>query len=114
MSEDPDVADIGAVLDDEPSRRILTETSMHTLSASELSDRCGVSGPTVYRRLERLRRCDLVEERTEPDPSGGHHRQVYAAKLDRVTVSLDDGELTVRVDRDEDMVDRFTRFVEGI
>mgnify|MGYP002277122215 FL=1 len=84
------------------------------MSASELEKRCDASGPTIYRRLERLREHGLIAERTRPDPNGGHHTQVYEPNLQRVTVELVDGELRLEIDRREDMSDRFTRLIEGI
>ncbi|WP_276273866.1 winged helix-turn-helix domain-containing protein [Haloarcula litorea] len=115
MSEDaPAVETVAELLADETARTILTETSQQPMSATSLKERCAASGPTIYRRLERLREADLLVERTRPDPEGGHHRTVYAPNLDRVTVVLADGDLTVRIDRDERMADRFTRLVEGI
>lgn len=112
MSEDCDVEAVAALLEDETVRTILTETSEEPMSASALSERCGVSEPTIYRRLEDLRECDLVEERTRPDPSGGHHHQVYAPRLRRVTVELDDGRLVMDVQREQNMADRFTDLIE--
>lgn len=111
MSED-DVEAVAALLADETARTILTETSQQPMSASTLAERCEASGPTIYRRLERLRDQDLVVEQTRPDPSGGHHHTVYAPNFDRVTVDLQDGRFAVRVRRREDMADRFTRLVE--
>lgn len=114
MSEECDIEDIAALLEDETVRTILTATSDEPMSASELSDRCGVSEPTIYRRLEELRACDLVEEQTRPDPAGGHHHKVYAPRLQRVIVELDDGTLALTVRRRESMADRFTDLIEGI
>jgi hypothetical protein len=37
---------------------------------------------------------------------------VYAPNFGRVTVELRDGSFEVRIDRREDMVDRFTRLIE--
>jgi len=112
--DDPDVATVAGLLEDETARTILTTTSQEPMSARSLESRCDASGPTIYRRLERLREADLIVEQTRPDPDGGHHRTVYAPNLDRVVVELGDGELSVRVDRPEPMADRFTRLVEGI
>ena len=84
------------------------------MSATDLEQRCDASGPTIYRRLERLREHDLVVERTRPDPDGGHHSQVYAPNLRRVTVELRDGRFEVEIDHREDMADRFTRLIEGM
>ncbi len=114
VSEDPDLETVAGLLEDATARAILTETSQEPMSVSTLERRCDASGPTIYRRLERLRECDLVVERTRPDPDGGHHRQVYAPNLGRVTVELRDGEFHLEIDRREDMADRFTRLIEGI
>ncbi|MDZ5812910.1 winged helix-turn-helix domain-containing protein [Halorubrum sp. AD140] len=113
MSEDtPDVETVAGLLADQTVRTILTETSQEPMSATALKTRCEASGPTIYRRLERLRETDLVVEATRPDPDGGHHRTVYEPNLERITVELADGTLSVQVDRREGMADRFTRLVE--
>jgi predicted transcriptional regulator len=115
VSEDCDIEDVAALLEDETARTILTETSIEPMSATTLSERCGVSEPTVYRRLDDLRACNLIEERTKPDPASGHHHQVYAPRLERVTVTLVDGDLQLELDRrKETMADRFTELVEQI
>lgn len=105
---------IGRLLEDPTVRTILTETSQEPMSANALSDRCDASQPTVYRRLEDLRECGLLVERTRPDPDGGHHHAVYATSLERITIDLEADELTLSIDRREDMADRFTRLVEGM
>lgn len=112
MSEEDDVEAVAALFEDETTRTILTELHMQPATAADLRDRCDVSGPTVYRRLEELRERDLLVERTRLDPSDGHHRTVYDVVLDRATFELDDGEVSVRLERREDMADRFTRLVE--
>lgn len=115
MSEDCAIEDIAALLEDETARTILTATSVEPMSATALSERCGVSEPTIYRRLEDLRECNLVEEQTKPDLSGGHHEKVYQPRLERVTVSLEDGEMQLEIHRrQETMADRFTELVEGL
>ena len=114
MSEERTIESIAAVLNDSTARTILTETSQEPMSAHTLSQRCDVSEPTVYRRLEDLRACDLLVERTKLDPDRGHHRTVYATNLERITVTLLDGEFRIQVDRQEDIADRFTRLIEGM
>lgn len=84
------------------------------MSATTLSEHCGVSEPTIYRRLEDLRECDLLIERTKLDTDGGHHRTMYATNFERLTVELRDGQLDLQVDRREDPADRFTRLIEGM
>lgn len=113
MSEDdPDIETVAGLLEDQTVREILTQTSREPMPAATLKEHCEASGPTIYRRLERLRETDLVVERTRPDPDGGHHRQVYEPNLDRITIDLDDGSLSIRIERSERMDDRFTRLVE--
>ena len=114
MSEECDVETIGSLLEDPTVRTILTETSREPMSATTLSERCTASQPTVYRRLEDLRECELLVERTQPDPEGGHHRTVYTTNLRRIAVDLEDGTLHLRIERREDMADRFTRLIEGM
>lgn len=114
VSVDPDIETVAGLLEDETARTILTQTSQEPMSARTLKQQCEASGPTIYRRLEQLQECDLVVERTEPDPDEGHHRNVYAPNLRRVTVTLQDGDMTISIDRREDMSDRFTRLIEGI
>jgi DNA-binding transcriptional ArsR family regulator len=113
MSEDePDVETVAGLLEDQTVREILTETSQEPMSATTLKEHCTASGPTIYRRLERLRETGLVVEQTQPDPDGGHHRQVYEPNLDRITIELSEGSLMVEIVHCERMEDRFTRLVE--
>lgn len=113
MSEVCGLEELAAILEDETARTILTETCEQAMSAKRLSQRCDVSEPTVYRRLEDMRRCDLLEERTRPDPDG-HHHKVYSANLERIVVEVDGDGLRFEIDRREDMADRFTRLIEGM
>jgi DNA-binding transcriptional ArsR family regulator len=112
VSGDPDLAAVAALLADDAARGILAATSTEPMAASTLADRLDVSQPTVYRRLEELRACDLVTERTRPDTDAGHHHKVYAATLEGLHVDLTDGEFELRLDRREGMSDAFTRLIE--
>lgn len=113
MSEgDPDIETVAGLLEDQTVREILTHTSHEPMSARTLKDHCTASGPTIYRRIERLREADFIVEQTRPDPEEGHHRQVYTPNLDRITIDLEDGVLSMRVKRRERMADRFTRLIE--
>ncbi|MFC7237281.1 helix-turn-helix domain-containing protein [Saliphagus sp. GCM10025317] len=89
MSEGAEPPELLALLDDEYARAILTKTSVKPMSASTLSDRCDASLPTIYRHLERLREYDLLSEQTELVPDGNHY-SVYAARLERLEVTLED------------------------
>ncbi|WP_327053760.1 ArsR/SmtB family transcription factor [Halomicrococcus gelatinilyticus] len=111
MSEDCELQDVAALLEDEVARTILTETNVEPMSANELSDRCGTSEATVYRRLDRLSGCALVTERTRLDDDG-HHHKVYEPNLERLTVELTGDSFSFRIERTETKADRFTRLVE--
>jgi len=114
VSEETDPEEVLAVLDDEYALAILTETSVEPMSASTLSDRCDASLPTIYRRLDRLEECHLVTESTELAPDGNHF-SVYRANLDRLVLTLDDGDVDVEITyREEDVADKFTRMWEGM
>lgn len=115
MSEDsPDLEAVASLLEDETVREILTQTSVEPMSARRLKDHCDASGPTIYRRLERLRDADLVVKQTLPDTDEGHHRQVYAPNVERIVVELDEGSLSIHVKRQETMANRFTRLIEDV
>lgn len=115
VSEDSQPIEVFALLDDEYARAILTSTSIQPMSAKTLSEECDASLPTVYRRTERLVACNLIEEGTQL-ADDGHHYTVYEARLDRLTVDLEDGEIQVTVEEKppEDMADRFTDMWEDL
>ena len=110
-----DDEEIISLLDDPYARSILVETRGDPRSAESLSDACGASPSTIYRRIERLRERDLLEGEQRLDPDG-HHYEVYSARLQRVTVELTDDGFVVDVDREErgDPADRFTRLYEEL
>ena len=116
MSEQADIAGVAELLEDETARRILLEARSQPMSADTLSERCGVSPSTVYRRIDDLREYDLLVERTQPDEDG-HHYQVFVATLDQVVIDVTDDGFEVELQQrdpviDEGVVDRFTRIVE--
>ena len=109
-----DDEELYALLDDDYARRILVETYGETRSAKALSEACGASESTIYRRVERLRERDLIEGVSRLDP-GGHHHEVYAARVEQVTIELTDNGFVVDVDyADEHAADRFTRLYEEL
>ncbi|SDZ78353.1 Helix-turn-helix domain-containing protein [Haloplanus vescus] len=105
---DVDLATVVSLLDDEHVRSILAATSETPLSAAELSERCGVSTSSIYRRLDRLTDAGLVGERTRPR-SDGHHETVYVSRLERFELTVHDGELAWDIDREsDDIADQLT------
>lgn len=112
MSEEA-LTEVVGLLEDDVARTILAATSVQAMSASELAERCDVSEPTIYRRLEQLRAADLVAEGTELDPGGDHYR-VYRARFQRLLVELQRGDYEVELTLMEDPADRFTRLFEEL
>jgi len=117
VSEDPEGAAILSLLDDDYARAILTATSAQPMSADQLTERCDASDSTIYRRVDRLKEHDLLEEQTRFDPDG-HHYSVYASRVESATVTFEDGECRVELERrpatEEDPADRFTRMWQDL
>lgn len=109
-------ADVFALLDDEYSRSILAATSQQPMTATELSDQCQMSLSTVYRRTAALEEIGLLETQTEIDPSG-NHRDRYRARLQRLTVELDDGTYNISLSTESlthEFANAFTDLWEGL
>jgi DNA-binding transcriptional ArsR family regulator len=98
VSEEPDMATVVGLLDDEHARTILSATSVDSLSASKLTKQCDASRQTVYRRLERLQEAGLVTSRTHLREDG-HHDTVYTATFDRLSVELRNGSFEFELNR---------------
>ena len=116
MSEEPstDAESLFAVLDDEYARAILTETNQQPMSAKSLAEACEASLPTIYRRIDLLSDCGLIEEHTAFSDSGRHYG-VYEATLDQIVIDLTEGEFSADVTAEPaDAADRFTDLWEGI
>ena len=107
--------EIFAQLDDEYARDILVETVSGSRSAHELSEACDASLSTIYRRAERLIDCGLLAEQTVVEDDGNHY-SVYEARLDNLTVDLDEDGFTVTIESKptESLSDRLTDMWEGL
>lgn len=112
VSDVRDPEALADLLGDECARTILVEAKKEPCSAAELSDCAGVSEPTVYRRLERLREYDLVTEDIQPVTDGKNYK-LYRTELDSIELDLSEDGFEITVSRRDRMVDRFTQFVEG-
>lgn len=111
MSDDPTPQEVFETLDDAYAREILVATKAERLSAKELSEACGMSRPTVSRRVNALVECGFLEEHTHVDP-GGHHYREYEARLERVEVLLRETGFDVDVTVRADPADRLTAIFE--
>jgi DNA-binding transcriptional ArsR family regulator len=94
---DPD--DLLAVLEDEWGRRVLEQVAEEAKPARALVDALDASRATVYRRLSNLEDAGLVEASMQYDEDG-HHRKVFEATLERVTLELEGGSFRAMVAAD--------------
>ncbi|GAB6862037.1 ArsR/SmtB family transcription factor [Haloplanus litoreus] len=102
---DPDRTDeVLALLEDDYSRSILEAVHAEPRSARDLVEVCDASRATVYRRLDRLDDVGLVESWLSYD-ADGHHRTVFEATLDAVTVGLDADGIGVTITTDDATAD---------
>lgn len=101
VSEVSEVESFFDVLDDADCRSILRATSEEALSASELSEECGIPLSTTYRKLESLTEAGLLEEGLRLRRSGKHTSE-YRRRVDDIVVSMDAaGEFSLSVTRRE-------------
>ncbi|WP_317988550.1 winged helix-turn-helix domain-containing protein [Haloprofundus salilacus] len=109
VTENIDLSEILDLFDDDLCRSILIVTSEKPLSANELSEQCDVSPSTIYRRVERLKAASLLQEQTRPRRDG-HHETVYVTQFDRFELTIQEGDVDWKVDRQErDVADALTR-----
>lgn len=84
------------VLDAEYAQRILEAIRTEAKPARRIAAECDVSRPTVYRRLNALEEAGLVETGMSYD-ADGHHRTVFEATLEALSVDLTEDGLAVTV-----------------
>jgi DNA-binding transcriptional ArsR family regulator len=96
---DPD--DLLSVLEDDIGRRVLEQIAEEAKPARALVDAVDASRATVYRRLSNLEDAGLVETSMQYDEDG-HHRKVFQATLERITLELDGGDLRALVSTSAD------------
>ncbi|QLH82092.1 winged helix-turn-helix domain-containing protein [Halosimplex pelagicum] len=97
-SEDPpSLQAVLNALDDTDCRAILREID-EPMTATELIDTCDIPESTMYRKLERLSNASLVRERDTIN-SGGGRTTTYERDFDDVLISMEDGSLSVTVER---------------
>ena len=95
------------------ARRLLAYARLQPMSARELADRCGISLPTVYRRTDTLVKHDLLDEQTQIDRSGNHHR-TFETSIDRISMIVEGGAFGVNVQFRRDLTDKFEEFWEQL
>lgn len=92
------------MIGDEMARRTIVALSEKPQSAKEVADTCGMSLPTVYRRINLLMDHGLVSEQLVVSDDGNHYKE-YAINFDSTVITLDGDEFDVRVYRRENLPD---------
>jgi DNA-binding transcriptional ArsR family regulator len=108
MEADATVEEILDTIGDEHARTVLAEVSRKPGSAKDLTERLELSRPTVYRRLETLVEHDLVTEQTLVADDGNHYSE-YRCNFNSTVISLEDDSYDVRIFREENLPDRFSK-----
>lgn len=88
-----------AALNDKICRTLVGTLTDSPMSVSELANETEVPLSTTYKKIDRLKQAELVEELTQVDP-GGHHHHRYIVNLERLVVELTDkGDFIIHVER---------------
>ncbi|WP_436934812.1 ArsR/SmtB family transcription factor [Halovenus marina] len=106
--DDRSIEEVLDTIGDQHARRVLAAISREPKSAKELAEECDLSLPTVYRRIELLEEHDLVSDRTLVADDGNHYK-VYESNFESTVISLEDDEYRVRIYREENLPDRFSK-----
>jgi DNA-binding transcriptional ArsR family regulator len=106
--DDRPIEEILDTIGDETARTVLAEIARKPGSAKELTERLDLSQPTVYRRLDTLEDHDLVRSRTLVAEDGNHYQE-FECNFKSALISVEDDEYQVRIFREEDLPDRFSR-----
>ncbi|QLH77250.1 winged helix-turn-helix transcriptional regulator [Halosimplex rubrum] len=93
---DPLADELLELLDAEYTRPILEAIRADPKPARAIADACGASRPTVYRRLNALQEAGLVDTDLAYD-ADGHHRTVFEAAFESLTVAVTEDGLSVTV-----------------
>jgi DNA-binding transcriptional ArsR family regulator len=108
VDEASSVEDLLDTLGDERARDLLEAAAAEPQSAKQLAERCGMSLPTVYRRLELLEEHALVTERTKVAEDGNHYN-VYECNFESTVITLDEDGYDVTVYRRENAPSKFSQ-----
>ncbi|WP_227134658.1 ArsR/SmtB family transcription factor [Halorubellus salinus] len=98
--QSPQPTDLLTLLAADHTQTILRRIQSTPAPARDLADACDASRTTIYRRLNRLVDAGLVESRMRYDPDG-HHRTVFEATLETLTVDITDDGYALTVDPDQ-------------
>ncbi|APW98233.1 transcriptional regulator [Halobiforma lacisalsi AJ5] len=113
MDDESSIEEILDTIGDEHARTVLASISREPGSAKELAERLDLSQPTIYRRLDLLEENDLIKDRTLVADDGNHYKE-YTCNFNSTVISLEDDEYDVRIFREENLPDRFSRLWDDL
>jgi DNA-binding transcriptional ArsR family regulator len=114
----PTTQEVLDALDDPDCRTILRETAQ-PMTAKELTENCGISQSTMYRKLDLLSTATLVREIHSIHPERGRITR-YQRNLDDLNISItDDDQFDVTINRpkrtaDERLADMWSEMGEEL
>jgi predicted transcriptional regulator len=108
VDDDQPIEEILDTIGNRHARDILAAIGREPRPAKELAEECDLSLPTVYRRLELLQEHDLITAETLVADDGNHYK-IYECNFNSTVISLEDDEYDVRIYREENLPDRFTK-----
>lgn len=111
--EDRGVDDVLHVINYENARQILALTRRNPMSAEELAKQCEASMTTIYRRINELLDCELLEERIRIDSDGNHYR-VFETDVERISLLIEPERFRIEVRFTRDIVDKFGEFWQDL
>lgn len=101
---DASAEELLALFGDDYTCDILTSLEEGPKPARTLASDCGMSRPTVYRRLNRLADAGLIDERLQYAPDGNHRKEFQLA-VTAVTFDVSNDGLTGRIDPSDREID---------
>lgn len=113
MGDEQTPEEVLNTIGDEQARAVLAAIAREPSSVKELTEKLDLSQATIYRRVAQLQKHDLLNERTLVADDGNHYEE-YTCNFNSTVVSLEDADYNVRVFRDENLPDRFSRLWDDL
>lgn len=101
-------------MSDEASRLILKSATVESRSIEEIVQELGVPASTAYRRVHELVESGLLLIERVMITGEGRRYLLYRSAFREMSMTLESGELSVRVSLNEDVADRFHRTWQSI
>ena len=100
MDDERPIKELLNTIGNEQARKILAAIAHEPSSAKELTEQLNLSQATIYRRINKLQKHDLIKEQTLVADDGNHYNK-YECNFNSVYISLEGSEYNVCVYREE-------------